>query len=75
MTTQVTDEPAPVVTDRMRQVLDGIAAGKKNHEIAGDLGISPKTVEKFRAQLYEAFAVDSAVALVMKALRMKVISL
>lgn len=69
------DEPKPVVTDRMRQVLDGIVAGKKNHEIAAELGLSEKTIEKFRAQLFDAFDVDNAVSLVVKAIKSGLVKL
>lgn len=36
---------------RERQVLDGIVAGRANKIIAFDLGISPRTVEVYRANL------------------------
>jgi two-component system response regulator FixJ len=36
---------------RERQVLDGLVAGKPNKTIAYDLGISPRTVEIYRANL------------------------
>lgn len=63
------------MTDRMREVLEGIKEGKKNDMIASELGISPKTAEKYRAQLFELFQVDNAVSLVVTALRKKVIKL
>lgn len=36
---------------RERQVLDGLVAGKANKAIAFDLGISPRTVEVYRANV------------------------
>lgn len=63
------------MTERMREVLALIAEGKKNHEIATALGISEKTIEKHRDALYKFFGVDNAVALVVTALRKKVIKL
>lgn len=36
---------------RERQVLDGVVAGKPNKVIAHDLGISPRTVEIYRANV------------------------
>lgn len=63
----------PILTTRMREVLAGIAQGKKNHEIGDSLGISPKTVEKHRNKLFSAFAVDNAVSLVVAAIRAKII--
>ncbi len=65
----MTNEAQPAITDRMLSVLQGIAAGLKNHEIGTALKISPKTVEKHRGVLYGKFKVDNAVSLVMAALR------
>ena len=48
---------------RRGQVLEGIWAGKGTKEIAADLGLSPKTVEYHRAQLYRLFGVDNPVSL------------
>ncbi len=39
------------LTERERQVLAGLAAGKANKVIALDLGISPRTVEIYRANV------------------------
>jgi two-component system, LuxR family, response regulator FixJ len=39
------------LSDRERQVLDGLVAGKANKVIAYDLGISPRTVEIYRANV------------------------
>ena len=36
---------------RERQVLDGLVAGQANKVIAYDLGISPRTVEVYRANV------------------------
>jgi two-component system response regulator FixJ len=51
------------LTQRERQVLAGVAAGRTSREIALDLGISPKTVEKHRKHLMEKLEVDSLAAL------------
>lgn len=67
--------PIPDMTSRMKQVLDGIAQGKTNGEIAQALDISTKTVEKHRGGLYRAFNVNNAVSLVTAALRSGVIAL
>ena len=48
---------------RREQVLRGIWAGKGTKEIGADLGISPKTVEYHRAQLYRLFGVHDPVSL------------
>jgi two-component system, LuxR family, response regulator FixJ len=39
------------LSERERQVLDGLVAGKANKMIAYDLGISPRTVEIYRAHV------------------------
>ena len=39
------------LSERERQVLDGLMAGHANKTIAHDLGISPRTVEVYRANL------------------------
>ena len=39
------------LSGRERQVLEGLIAGRPNKVIAGDLGISPRTVEIYRANL------------------------
>ncbi|MBF0612180.1 MAG: response regulator transcription factor [Magnetococcales bacterium] len=43
----------PVLSPRERQVLQGIASGQTNKEIARNLKISPKTVETHRSRLME----------------------
>ena len=39
------------LSERERQVLDGLVAGNANKTIAYDLGISPRTVEVYRAKV------------------------
>jgi FixJ family two-component response regulator len=41
------------LTPRERQVMDLAAAGRHNREIGGALGISPRTVEVYKARLME----------------------
>ena len=48
---------------RRGQVLEGMWAGKCTKEIAAELGLSPKTVEYHRAQLYRLFGVNNPVSL------------
>ena len=44
-------EKVATLSERERQVLDGLIAGKPNKTIAFDLGISPRTVEIYRANV------------------------
>jgi two-component system response regulator FixJ len=53
---------------RERQVLDGVVAGKPNKTIARDLGISPRTVEVYRANLMAKMEAGSLSGLVRMAL-------
>ena len=53
---------------RERQVLEGVVAGKPNKTIARDLGISPRTVEVYRANLMAKMEAGSLSELVRMAL-------
>jgi two-component system response regulator FixJ len=53
-----------LLSDRERQVLDGLVAGKPNKIIAHDLAISPRTVEIYRANVMTKMHADSLSALV-----------
>ena len=52
------------LTQREREVLELVVAGKLNREIAEELEISIKTVEAHRAHLMEKLEVDSVAELV-----------
>lgn len=56
------------LTQREREVLDRVVAGKINRVIAEELDISVKTVEAHRAKIMEKLAVDSVAELVKLAL-------
>jgi DNA-binding NarL/FixJ family response regulator len=53
---------------RREEVLLGIWAGKPTKQIAADLGVSPKTVEYHRMQLYRVFGVSDPVSLCRRAI-------
>ena len=56
------------LSERERQVLDGLLAGKANKVIAYDLGISPRTVEIYRANVMSKMQAGSLSDLVRMAL-------
>ena len=56
------------LSNRERQVLEGLVAGKPNKTIAFDLGISPRTVEIYRANLMTKMSANSLSGLVRMAM-------
>lgn len=66
----VQDASAPaVLTARERQTLTMVLAGKTNAEVAGLMGISPKTAEKHRASMMAKLEVRTLSELMAKALQ------
>lgn len=61
--------PAEPLSSRERQVLQLIGEGKSTKEIAGVLGISPKTVESHRARLMQKLDLHDVASLVRYAIR------
>ncbi|WP_417670955.1 LuxR C-terminal-related transcriptional regulator [Roseibium sp.] len=59
----------PMLTDRERQTLNMILAGRSNKEIAEGLGISVKTVDKHRTSLMQKLNVHSVPQLMARALK------
>jgi len=64
-------ERASRLTQREREVMDGIVAGKANKVVAAELGISERTVELHRARVMQKMGVRSLAALVQAALLLK----
>jgi two-component system, NarL family, response regulator NreC len=58
-----------LMTGREREVLTRIALGQSNKQIARDLGLSVKTVEKHRANLMRKLTLHNAAAVTLFALR------
>lgn len=56
------------LSPRERDVLDGLVAGQANKQIAFDLGISPRTIEIYRANLMDKMKAGSLSDLVRMAL-------
>jgi len=63
------NEKLAALSNRERQVLDGLVAGHPNKTIAFDLGISPRTVEIYRANLMTKMAANSLSDLVRMAMQ------
>ena len=64
----VIDERLAALSNREREVLGGLVAGHANKRIAFDLGISPRTVEIYRANLMTKMQAASLSDLVRMAL-------
>lgn len=67
-------EKLAALSNRERQVLDGLVAGKANKSIAFDLGISPRTVEIYRANVMTKMAANSLSDLVRMAMLADILS-
>jgi DNA-binding NarL/FixJ family response regulator len=65
----VRGQQTATLTERERQVLNMIVAGKSNREIAAELFISPKTVEKHRGSVMTKLEAHSVVQLMARALQ------
>jgi RNA polymerase sigma factor (sigma-70 family) len=60
------------LTQREREVMEQVVAGRHNREIAADLGISPRTVEVYKARLMDKLDVRRVADLVKLALEAQV---
>ncbi|HVZ50714.1 MAG TPA: response regulator FixJ [Pseudolabrys sp.] len=61
-------EKLAALSNRERQVLEGLVAGNANKNIAFDLGISPRTVEIYRANVMTKMSANSLSDLVRMAM-------
>ena len=68
-----TDSKVPVITRRQKEMLELIAEGMTNNEIAEKLFISVATVDTHRKNLLARFEVKNTAALVKMAIQMKLI--
>ena len=64
----------PSLTDREREVLDLIARGSTNREIAGDLFLSPHTIKEHTSSLYRKLNARNRAEAVQKAQRLGLIA-
>jgi DNA-binding CsgD family transcriptional regulator len=60
-------EARALLTAREREVLEWVAAGKTNRDIATILGARPRTVEKHLERIYQKLGVETRTAAVMRA--------
>jgi DNA-binding NarL/FixJ family response regulator len=63
------EQPAPLLSEREREVLDLIAAGSTNREIAGRLFLSPHTVKEHTSALYRKLGARNRAEAVQRAQR------
>lgn len=68
------EEPQGRLTDREREIVQLLAEGRSNKEVAGLLGISVKTAETHRAAVMRKLGMESFSHLVRYAIRNKLIS-
>jgi ATP/maltotriose-dependent transcriptional regulator MalT len=64
----------PPLSEREREVLEAIASGATNREIAGELFLSPHTVKEHTSALYRKLGVRNRAEAVQKAQRLGLIS-
>jgi two-component system response regulator NreC len=68
-----THDRAPTLSDREREVLQLVALGNTNQQIADRLVLSVKTVETYKARVMEKLGVRGRAALVRYAMEQKLI--
>jgi two-component system response regulator DesR len=68
------EQPAPMLSDREREVLDLIAAGSTNREIAERLYLSPHTVKEHTSALYRKLRARNRAEAVQRAQRIGLLS-
>jgi DNA-binding NarL/FixJ family response regulator len=66
-------EPGERLTAREREIVQLVAEGKSNKEVAEALGISVRTAETHRASILHTLNLDSVASLVRYAIRNKMI--
>ncbi len=62
------------LTDREQEILQLIAEGNSNKEVAAVLGVSPRTIENHRAKIMSKLRLKSLSELVRYAVRNKIIA-
>jgi len=68
------EQPAPMLSEREREVLDLIAAGSTNREIAEELFLSPHTVKEHTSAVYRKLQARNRAEAVQRAQRIGLLS-
>jgi two-component system, NarL family, response regulator NreC len=63
-----------LLTDREKEILQLLAEGKSNKEVASHLNLSPSTVETHRTRIMQKLDLHSSAEIVLYAVRKKIIS-
>src|SRR5213594_2713375 len=63
-----------LLTEREKEVLQLLAEGKTNKDVAGLLNLSPQTIESHRANLMQKLGLHSTAAIILYAVRKRIIS-
>ena len=74
LATRGLDDRYDLLTDREREILQMVAEGKSNKEVAGLLNISQTTVETHRAHILQKLGLHSVPELILYAVRKGIIS-
>ena len=61
------DDPLAALTNREREVLGWVSAGKSNAQIAEIVQASPRTIAKHLERIYDKLGVESRTAAAMRA--------
>lgn len=72
----ITTEPSNnILSRRQLQTATGILKNKTTKEIAVDLNISPKTVEKYRMEVYRELNCNSIASMIRRCLQLNIITM
>jgi len=68
------DDSYDLLTDREREILQLLAEGRANKEVASHLNISPTTVETHRGHILQKLSLHSTADLILYAVRKRIIT-